>query len=97
MGFMVSTLSQKEVACSKPAYLQNACRILLRNCGKKKICRCAPDHTDVWRSAGIGPCVINLWHDIDWSVEPRSQAPVPPSEFAVSTPTAYVIRSSELV
>ena len=29
MRFVVSTLSQKEGECSKPAYLHNACRILL--------------------------------------------------------------------
>lgn len=44
-------------------------------------------HTiDVWRSGGIGPRVINLWHDMDVCVELRAQVPVPPSESALPTP-----------
>jgi len=86
MRFVVSTLSLEEAECSKPAEQHNACRILFRNCGKKLIYLCAPYNTDVWRSGGIGPRVINLWHDMDLCVVLSAQAAVTPSESALPTP-----------
>jgi len=91
MRFVLSTLSQQTVDCSKPAHLLNTCRILLRNCGKKEICNCEPLHRDVRRSGGIGPRVINLWHDMGVCVVLRAQAPVPHSESALPAPVGYVM------
>jgi hypothetical protein len=84
MLLVVSTLSQKEAECSKPAYLHNACRTLAE-LWKETDCHCAPYHRDVWRSGGIGPRVINLWHNIDVCVELRAQARTPQRKCSSNT------------
>ena len=85
MLLVASTLSQREAECSKPAYLHNACRTLAE-LWKETDCHCAPYHRDVWRSGGIGPRVINLWHNIDVCVELRAQARTPKAKLLFQHP-----------